>query len=238
MEKKIKFSWVAFDSAVLQSGIEQSFTFFNSETNIGENEVRKWENDFLNLLIKKSSFRELLLGELFLPFTTKFFTHIRQPFITYHNHKPGDIDLLLVDPYKPESAIAIECKKVNVTTSIGSESVNKREKIRNAVSQVKGLIGMGFSKVYLMVLIGSYGADKLDVNYLYRGIRDESFKKVYNFPDREYLDDRAGIIFVEIVQPTGVSINYRGVFLVGIDRYAQEQAQPKDITLKIKSLLT
>lgn len=237
MGKLLKFKWVAYDSKLLQPNILQSFTLFNTNNKIGENEARQFENEMVGWLVSQHSFRELLLGELEMPFFTNVFCQLKKPFITTHNNKPGDVDILLINPQEPTYSIAIECKKVNVTTSLDSEKVNKIDKIKGAINQTKGLLEMGFHKVYLAIITGSHGAENTDVNYLYRGIGEQNFQKLYDFPDRENLDSRVGLIFIEVIQPTGNSLDHTGVLSLCVDMFAKGQEQSRRITENIKSFM-
>lgn len=184
--------------------------------------------------VAQRSFWELLLGELEMPFFTNVFCHSKKPIITTHNNKPGDIDILLINPQEPAYSIAIECKKVNISTSLGSEKINKINNIKGAINQTKGLLEMGFHKVYLAIITGCYGAENTDGNYFYRGMGEQNYQKLYDFPDRENPDSRVGLIFVEVIQPTGNSLNHTGVLCLCIDKFAKEHEQSRKITEKIK----
>ena len=234
MSKLLTFKWIAYDSRLLQSNVRQSFTLFNANHKVGDNETKQYENEMVSWLVAQRSFRELLLGELEMPFFTNVFCQLKKPFITTHNNKPGDIDILLINPQEPAYSIAIECKKVNVTTSLGSDKINKIDKIKGAINQTESLLEMGFHKVYLAIITGSYGAENTDVNYFYRGMGEQYFHKLYDFPDREKLDSRVGLIFVEVILPTGNSLNHTVVLCLCIDKFAKEQEQSRKITENIK----
>lgn len=71
-------------------------------------------------------------------------------------------------------------------------------------------------------------------NVLFRGPSRETFKRIYEFPQRESLCDDVGIVFVEIVQPTGKSFKRMVNIGVCVDRGAGVLSQPTRLTNRIK----
>lgn len=230
------FKSIAYDSSVIESNKQQNFSLFNNEYEAGENEARRDEILTSQWLAKNKSFKELLFAELEIPFYSSLKLNVTRPIINSPYHVPGDVDMIIVNPDEPNHSIAIEFKKVNVIVTHESEKINKIEKIKRAINQTNGLLELGFHKVYLAVVAGSFGAKNTKVNFLYRGMTDETFQKVYDFPDRENLDDKVGLIFIEIIQPTLNPLDYTGMINICIENIAKEQDQPKELTNKIKSL--
>lgn len=237
MNKHILFKSIAYDSRQLVSNKKQFFSFFNENFSSQINEAIETEPIMVNWLASHGSFKSLLTGELKIPFDTKMYPNVKEPFISSYHNNPGDIDLLLIEPTNPKDSIAIECKKVNVTKYSKLDEYNKINKIKKSVKQTKGLLGMGFSQVYLAIIVGTYGANYTEANFLYRGIDDQTFHEVFNFPDKENLNDRVGIMYIEIVQTTGNSLNFSGMINLGIERLAIKQEQSNKITDKIKVLI-
>ena len=232
MSKLLKFNTIIYDSKKLTEEVEQTFSFFSLNNSYSNyvNETRQDEAVIVNWFIYQPSFRKILLNELKLPFYSVIRPNIKEPIIKSPYNNPGDIDILIFDKDQPNRAVAIECKMVNVEKQPGKDKPNKINKIKKAVKQTKGLLDMGFHKVYLAIIIATYGVNSLNTNFLSRGMDVETFQKVYNFQHRENLDDRVGVIFIEIVQPSNNSINLSGVIGVCLEKPAGEQEQSLSIT--------
>jgi len=66
----------------------------------------------------------------------------------------GDIDILLCTPDRPDSAIAIEVKKIKVGASaFQSGTPNRLEGFEKGVDQANRLACVGFSQVYFYVFV-------------------------------------------------------------------------------------
>ena len=238
MPKRLKFYSTMYDSVQLTSNSPGKYSLFNDNNDTGYNETRKHEPEMVEWLTSKSFFRSLMCSVLRIPFYSTFNTNIRKPIITKAHSKPGDIDILISDRNYPNRSIAIECKKINVELdNDGNDNVNKIKKIQDCKYQIKGLLELGFHKCFLAVIIANNGMKYEKVNYFARNITDQSFQEVYKFPGREEIDKRAGIIFIDLIQPTGESLNNRGVLSICVDKYAVSQVQSEALTQKIRDLL-
>jgi hypothetical protein len=237
LSKLLNFKWVASDSQLIQPSEKQKLSFFIENTGNAINDAVQKESMIVKWLVSQECFKSMLLNELDLPDCTKFYKNLTKPFITTPYNNPGDLDILLINPDQPQNSIAIECKKVNVFKYSGQDKINKINKVKKSVKQTKGLLEMGFYNVYLAVIIGTFGSKHTEANLLYRGIGEQKFQELYDFPDRENLDSRVGIMFVEVVQPTGNSLNQTGIISLCIDRFAEKQEQSKSITENVKSML-
>ena len=64
------------------------------------------------------------------------------------------------------------------------------------------------------------GSEKAARIPFFRGPNPETWHEVYEFPDREQVDQDVGIIFVKIIQPTGKDYQQYGLLGICIDREA------------------
>ena len=78
------------------------------------------------------------------------------------------------------------------------------------------------------------GSKKLNYNILFRGCNQETFQKIYEFPDRERVHNDVGIVFIEISQPTGKNFNEMAVVGICIEREASRLDQSTNLTNRIE----
>ena len=214
----------------------------NDESAIERDEKRivKW------LFHQEPSARQLILQELGMPINAFVASEVTEPF-TQSNKKPGDIDALICAPDRPNHAMAIECKKVSVVAlNTRQDVVHKVEKIGKGVSQANALRELGFYETYLAVVTVVDGRARVGYNALSRGIGDsthdthlgahthKTLKRIYEFPRREDLHDDIGIVFVEVIQPTGKSIDEKFGVCVCVDKRATLQGQSDRRTNQVR----
>lgn len=189
--------------------------------------------------------RALLLEELRCPSDTGIQTLVREPVLP-RGCKPGDVDILLSHPDRPNEAVAVECKRVKVTPlDTEKNQVNKIDGIAEGVVQANQLRRHGFFRTFLCIITAVDAARQNHWNVPNRGIDPKTtsfderatFKRIVEFPDREALHPEIGIIFLEIVQPTGRSIKDLVTIRICIHGAATPQDQPAELTNRIKSYL-
>lgn len=237
MKKKLLFHTIVYDSVLLSKELKKYIMFTHNEIE-GESDRNKSEQIIIKWLFSKPAFREIFYPLLNISYDSNVRFDVKSPIIPNPNRTPGDIDIMLFNWGQIEKTVAIEVKKVKyICEPDGRERLNKVHDIKDGVSQTKGLLEMGFYQTYLAVIIVSDGRNIILNNYVFRGISRECFQEVYDFQDRENLNDRVGLIFIEIVQPTSVSVNNTGVIGVCIDREAIKQEQSKDLTERLKKYL-
>ena len=188
-----------------------------------------------------SQARGLLVEELHLRPETRTWPHAREPVLP-KGSKPGDIDLLCCHPAQPNEAIAIECKRVKITPlDPARNQANKIDAIREGVVQANHLRARGLYRTYLCIISAIDAAAQTHWNVLNRGIDpaatgyDErtTFKRIVEFPDREDLHKDIGIIFFEIIQPTGRSAANLVSVGICLHHAATPQDQPVELTNRI-----
>lgn len=163
---------------------------------------------------------------------------VRRPVIENVNRKPGDVDWLCVAPTKPHLAVAVECKRVKVRAAgLDDDHENKIRDLGRGVPQANGLADMGFHRSFLMIIILADGRARRELGQMFRGPTTQTFTRIYVFPERERLNDDVGIIFVEVVQPTGRSIGEMAYVGVCVERPARPRDQSVRLTERVREAL-
>jgi len=242
MKKLLAFKTILIDSRFLPAGTilaaGESLEYFKAEDHAEEElitEKKKAEEEIIKWILQSDA-KRLLLRELGVGNNPFIDYSVREPIIENPQQKPGDIDLLICDGHRADRAIAFQCKAVSVIAhSQDEDDVNKLPDIRKGVLQAnKQRQNFGFYQNYLMVVIKAYGKNRLASNVLFRGPTEETFKQIYEFPQRESLHADVGIVFMRIVQPTGKSFNKMVQIGVCIDHEATILDQPQRLTNRIK----
>jgi len=237
MKKYLIFRYVAFDTRTISPGPHWTNFFtdddrpsINNVTTTGEEEIIRW--------VLRSPAKGLFLSELRIassPFTAY---SIKKPLIDNPQKKPGDIDLLVCDPLAPNLATAFQCKRVKVVAEgPDQDKVNKLEKLGDAVDQANGTRDLGFHRTYLIVLIGVDGRGRRPIPVHERVAGRGAFRRVYDFPQRGSLHEDVGVVFIEISQPTGSSIDDTAIVAISVDHEAACLEQSAKMTERVKELM-
>jgi len=243
MKNVLTFKTIVFDTHTLPAGVTipagSSLEFFSANYEGNDNNVTKKHEEQIIKWIVASPAKELLLSELGVGPNPFIDWSVKQPVIENPQDKPGDIDLLICDEHEAEHAIAFQCKRVVVRAlNQVDNNVNKISDIKDAVNQAnKQRERLGFHRNYLGILIETYGKKREQSNVLFRGSTQETFKEIYEFPQRESLSSDVGVVFIEISQPTGKSFDRMAVVGICIDQHASRLDQPTQLTNRIKDLM-
>ena len=195
------------------------------------------EEQIVNWLLSEDSFRQILFEPLFENYKTiKSFTELTYPFTT-KNKKPGDIDLLLVDPLYPEKAIVFECKKVKaVSQNDKTAKINNLQKIKKGVVQAEFYKHLGFHQSYLIIILLDDGRKYDTPNMVFR-TTNMSDTEFYDIPRNQGLSEDIGIIFIKVEQFTGRHFKLTGSYGVCYDRFANKFEQQIELTDKVSELI-
>lgn len=231
---------MAFDTQTLPAETLAGYTqtFFNDDLNSkDESAANQDEKTILKWIFNNPVLRMMFFEEVSVKTTPRHKLEVGYPIVENPNKKPGDIDVLIWEQECPHEAIAVECKRVKVVVDdTGRDQVNKVNAIRNGVGQVTAVLDLGFHKTYLAVLTVVDGRRRQECNTLFRGSTDETFTRVYEFPQRDRLHEDIGIMFLELTQPTGKDINRMATLAMAIDRHPTRRRQPGSLTNKISML--
>jgi hypothetical protein len=191
--------------------------------------------------------RQMLLQELGFPGSAFCKPEVVEPFYAPGS---GDLDLLIWHPRAPDRAIALECKKVKVAIkNAGQDRVNGLRHVGDCVEQANRLYrGFGFHQTYLCVITEVEASGQEPITVLNRGVRPDSvpergdsrtttFRQIVEFPGRDDLYHRIGIVFVEVTQPSRLSINTRATVRVCVYRRAECRDQSNSVTNRVLALV-
>jgi len=209
--------------------------FFNSNEEFENKRIISLTEELaVEWLFQNGNFINLFYDEL-LGNSENVFTKfkVREPF-TIESQKPGDIDLLLLRKESPFKSIGIECKVV--TSKYENENyskVNKINKLRNGIEQANSYLSLGFHKVFLMIIILDDASKDNTTNVFYRNSENAEFSKVYNIHWCESLKEEVGVIYLNILQPTGKSYELSNHIGFCISKEAKPLEQSQDFTNKL-----
>jgi hypothetical protein len=172
-------------------------------------------------------------------------TEIIEPF---YAHGEGDVDLLLCNRRDPDAAVALECKRIKVEgLDIKNDHMNKLPDAALAVQQANKLYEKcGFLETYLAILIAIDSSRQLDSNIPCRGLRPGSThdygetktqRAILDFPGREDLNPKIGIIFIEVVQPSGKPLDEMAIVRVLLFHPATPRFQSARATSELMDLI-
>jgi hypothetical protein len=167
---------------------------------------------------------------------------VQEPF-TGTGRKPGDIDVLIVDPQLPQESVAIECKRVKIRViAEGAHHVNLFEHVLEGVHQANALREFGFFQTYLCVIAVVDASAQQEWNIPNRGLdpaathhygEHKTLARFIAFPGREELHKEIGILLLEVIQPTGGSITELPSLGICVHHPATPQTQRSCLTNKL-----
>jgi hypothetical protein len=202
-----------------------------SITSINEAEVVKW-------LFGKNGFLDFFCEDFFSkPQNTKSFFTLTDPF-TVKNEKPGDIDLLIVDPEEPHKSIAFECKRIKIETLENQETkINGLRNLELGINQVNNYLKLGFHQTYLMIIILDDCKNTKSENVMLRSSQFNEESSRYKLKWPIPLKSEIGVILVRITQQTKKNFKFMCGFGIHISKRASQLIQNHNLTNKINKYL-
>jgi hypothetical protein len=205
------------------------------------------ERVLVRWLMDKETVRNVVLEELRRAPGSFTDTAITHPLIENTNRKPGDIDLLICDPNRPDESLVVEWKRVKASVrGDGTNQVNRLDDVGGGVAQANALYELGFFQTCLGVLTVVDAHQQVSWNIPNRGIDSgttsnysgtNTFKSIIEFPRREELRDDIGILFVEIVQPTGRALDDLFTVRICVHRQPVPKTQRTNTTNRVREFL-
>ncbi len=242
--------YILFDSVKIEAGTYPAghkWTLFQDSSEGSSKRVTDInEAEIVNYLLRRNDSRRLIFKELRLSENAIWRSCVIEPIVNKSYPKPGDIDILICDNNSPNQAIAIECKRIKVkAVSTLDDDVNKIENLKDGISQTKSLLAMGFHQTYLAVIIEVDGRNRSAFNTAHRGLNpdatwdgaEKTMRKIYEFPQKNRYAQEVGFIFIEVIQPTGKSIEEMAGICIRVDRFAKPQPQSGDLTNRVEALM-
>lgn len=145
-----------------------------------------------------------------------------------------DVDILLCAPGRPDSAIAIEAKRVKVgPKALRSRRPNKLHELKKGVRQANLLAGIGFSQVYLFVLVVVDSREENAGKISYGGADSQLRSLIGQAISVSGLNPRVGLVHYEFVQPmdhASLGVGALGAYGAHLVRSAQAVPQAAELT--------
>lgn len=229
--------FVISDRQPITGASKISFFVNNLEPDVSVTRTFENEDDVINWLMNNNSFKQMLFRKLFSSSSVIYHCGVKEP-ITEPKKKPGDIDILLYKEGNESNAVGIECKIVK-SESLENQppKINKITSVqKKGTKQVDGYVKIGFSRVYLMVILLDDGRHYKNPNFVFRTTPTEELKELYNFDWNTKMNKDVGIIYTYVNQLTSNHINQKKGLGLRIEREAKERFQNKELTEKIKNL--
>jgi len=200
------------------------------------------EDEIVDWIASNSLIIELLVNELCgIPLIeVDYKLRVKQPLLDLNEQNIiGDIDMIIIPKSHPEKSVIIEFKRVKVSSLVnGGSKLNKLRSAKNkGFSQIKKLIKFKYWKTYIGLIIEDDSRNIKTINTLTRTTIDQNIKKIYNINEKNELEEKAGLFFLKISQPTSEDFRLRFNFGICIDKHAQEQTQSNLTNKKIKRLV-
>jgi hypothetical protein len=242
VRKVLEFKVIAVDDIRLEAGTTLAagakLSTFTDYGDLNGDVVTSVDEPTIMRHLLSSSARGLILNELRISHYAAIWYEVKEP-VVERGDKPGDIDVLICDQGLAAKAIGLQCKRVKI------EALNQEKDKANKLSDLAGGVrqvnlqrnNLGFHRNYLVIIIQTFGPLRSQSNVLFRGPTHETFKKVYEFDQRESLHEDAGILFIEITQPTRKS--YQRMYEIGVclDKEAKLLEQMPRLTNRIRELI-
>lgn len=238
----MKFNWRAYDTIRYPLPTGPVALFTDQVPYSTDRVTAKAEAEILNWLLQTSPARDLLFTSLNLPAATYAQTSIIDPILhSRPARKPGDLDMLLVPQQgDPSRVISIQAKRVKVQ-AIGRsrDDVSNRHvgNLTDVVQQANGSRELGFHLNYAMVVVQIDGIERSEFNFLARTTTERQFNRIYHRVWDSPLHSDVGVIFIEISQPTGASIDNSGFIAISVDKRAKPLDQPLALNARVRQLM-
>lgn len=252
MSELVAWKCTHFDTTLISAGTyparsKIATTLFSDDSRFSEESItNKDERQLVNELFVQDQFRQLLFPEICVPTNSFYKTHVVEPLVTNSQKKPGDIDVLICRADDPTQAVAVECKRVEVTAvSSLDDDVHKINDIKNGANQTKAMRQMGFHRTFLCVIVQVDGRNRKEFNTLFRGLNSRATfdgerktrKTIYEFPQSGLFHEDVGFIFIEVIQPTGKSFESMGGICLRMERDAKRIDQPSELSNRVAALM-
>lgn len=144
----------------------------------------------------------------------------------------GDIDMLLVPPGRPEQSIAVQAKRVKVGDGalLDNQRPNKLKDLSELRHQTDLLLRMGFSQVYAFVFVVVDSRMHNGGALSYAGMTRQLALTVESEVSGIKLDERVGLMHIELVQPLDDRPLGAGTYSGRVLRLAHQSSQPVAVT--------
>jgi hypothetical protein len=252
MAEVVTYRQISFDTSRVPAGHPVRTTFFEAASLPqidGSTPVSEYaEKLIVRWLLVESSVRQMIFGELGLHPGAFYRPEVVEPF---YAQGAGDLDLVACPILSPHRATAFECKRVKVeVVNAGEDTINKLQDVAGGVGQANRLYNgpHGFFETYLAIITEVTAAEQNEHNVPNRGVRSHStprngdtdrttFRQIIEFPGRDKLHLDIGILFIEVVQPSRLSIDTQVTLRVCVYRRAAPRDQLDSVTNRMVEMM-
>jgi hypothetical protein len=195
------------------------------------------EASLVQHLLSDGYWRSNILGIRDIPDETLDFQRV--PLDSAPGNFEGDIDILLCSQSQPYAAITIEVKRIKVgAEALQSGQPNKLHAYKKGVAQANVLARIGFSQVYLCVLVVVDSREQNVGRISYAGPSPEIRNLIKHTISVSGLDQRIGLLQYEFIQPMDNVPPFMGGSAHGhLVRLAQAVTQPAALTRWVEQLV-
>lgn len=193
------------------------------------------EGDLVKRLLADPHWRSRLLGLHGIPTNARDYSGV------LHNDlgKKGDIDILVVDPAKPQFATSVQIKRIKVTAqTFQTGKPNKLAELAKLHEQSNRLVELGFWQVYSYALVVVDSRANNRGEYRYDGLTVDLRTKINDSLTTEGLHQYGGFVHFELVQPIDHYPLGAGTFSVRLIRAATIQPQAASVTAWVSRIAT
>jgi hypothetical protein len=143
----------------------------------------------------------------------------------------GDIDILLCSPNEPWLATAIEVKRIKVgPRAFLTGEPNKLRELETAVFQAEKLVSIGFSQVYLYVLVAVDSREHNLGKETYEGLTPKLRERIESAISKCVSNEGIGLLHCEFEQPMNSAPLMDGGSRVHLKKPAQTVLQTAELT--------
>jgi hypothetical protein len=210
------FRMSTYDSVAIQTGVQQYSLFKDCDDEIGARYNKEHEINILRWIKDHYVDHEFfqLREELAVKATSRVFLEVRSPVII-DNLKPGDIDILIVNPSEPHLAIAIQVKRIKAYINTDDIAQIHDGPVNKGVEQSRLMFEKyRFHKNYLMLLIVADTMNRKHDSQMFRYLSWAEKLPLYRNPMLSSLPGEVGLLSYEINQSSQNAINSTGTLLV------------------------
>lgn len=200
--------------------------------------ITEWhEASVTDWLFLRSTAASTLWQWLQLPFPPRILSRVATEPFPRARYGPGDIDVLVSNPHRPDLAVAFECKRITVRPEVFDTEFPPPGKLPDftaGCAQANGLRRLGFHRVFLLGIVQIDCSKREDLG----GLTGPLVRRIEQACPLDRLRKGVGVAFVELMQyDADRSIEMFGGAGVKLVRNAWRFRQPKALTAYLRTVL-
>jgi len=185
------------------------------------------EGDLVRRLLADAHWRSRLLGLHGIPDDANDYPEV----LLDDLGKKGDIDILVVNPSRPEFATAVQAKRIKVAAqTFQTGKPNRLVAVAELHRQTNLLVELGFWQVFSYAIVVVDSRTNNQGEYRYDGLTTELRTTINDSLTTEGLHQDAGFIRFELAQPIDHYPLGAGTFSIRLLRAPTLRPQPANVT--------